>query len=124
MFCPTCGQRYVAGIQRVCDLDGTRLVSEPGVDARPLNAYFSTVLSGSELGSSSIRRAFEKDEDTVLELTEEFIHPDDDVIGDEDMAELFDARTRRSSRNPTAASGPVGPVSERRKKVQSRIRGG
>ena len=86
MFCPTCGQRYVAGIQRVCDLDGTRLLSEPGVDARPLNAYFSTVLSGSELGSSSIRRAFEKDDDIVLELTDEFIHPDYDFICEELMS--------------------------------------
>ena len=107
MFCPTCGQRYVAGIQRVCDLDGTRLLSEPGVDARPLNAYFSTVLSGSELGSSSIRRAFEKDDDIVLELTDEFIHPDDEVIGDEDMAELF----RRENT-------PIKPKADRRQRTR------
>jgi len=107
MFCPTCGQRYVAGIQRVCDLDGTRLVSEPGVDARPLNAYFSTVLSGSEMGSSSIRRAFEKDEDTVLELTDEFIEPDDEVIRDEEMAELF----RRENT-------PIKPKADRRQRIR------
>jgi len=107
MFCPTCGQRYVAGIQRVCDLDGTRLVSEPGVDARPLNAYFSTVLSGSEIGSSSIRRAFEKDEDTVLELTDEFIEPDDEVIRDEEMAELF----RRENT-------PIKPKADRRQRIR------
>lgn len=110
MFCPTCGQRYVAGIQRVCDLDGTRLLSEPGVDARPLNAYFSTVLSGSELGSSSIRRAFEKDEETVLELTDEFIQPDDEVIRDEDMAELF----RRENT-------PIKPKADRRQRTRRSV---
>ncbi|MCC6453122.1 MAG: protein kinase [Acidobacteria bacterium] len=82
-------------------------MSEPGVDARPLNAYFSTVLSGSELGSSSIRRAFEKDDDIVLELTDEFIHPDDEVIGDEDMAELF----RRENT-------PIKPKADRRQRTR------
>lgn len=77
------------------------------MDARPLNAYFSTVFSGSEMGSSSIRRAFEKEEDTVLELTDEFIEPDDEVIRDEDMAELF----RRENT-------PIKPKPDRRQRTR------
>lgn len=59
------------------------------------------------MGSSSIRRAFEKDEDTVLELTDEFIEPDDEVIRDEEMAELF----RRENT-------PIKPKADRRQRIR------
>jgi len=100
MHCPKCGLRYPDSSQRFCDADGTRLVPDPSSGIRQ-TGVFSTVLAS--LHSEKARKDELKQTaapeipsgSSVIELENDLIKRDDEVIHDDEIAELFKLGTEQ-----------------------------
>lgn len=105
--CPSCGTVYDNGFQRFCDTDGARLMpAGSGSSPKPKPVFSPVVPSLKQPEPMPEQQRFEPAADDI-------VLPDDEIIRDAEMAELFregSARVQKEETSPPQPQMPEPPI--------------